>query len=210
MPHDRLRQMISGLCGLAARLLEVLTAPPLTPPRRAPREPQPAPALALPSLTWGPDNLSDGARRAVKVGVLPGADLMRRIRDTGLANLAVRQAAEQWGYPSGYIYTARMAAAFCPELVDAVIAEEVALGPVYWLARKRRDAGELPPPGARFARPRVPARPVASHLTEQADLWLHREAEAQRTGIPARHPRAWGARPRGAAEGSGAVPGGER
>jgi len=194
MPHDRLRQMISGLCGLAARLLEVLTAPPLTPPRRAPREPQPAPALALPSLTWGPDNLSDGARRAVKVGVLPGADLMRRIRDTGLANLAVRQAAEQWGYPSGYIYTARMAAAFCPELVDAVIAEEVALGPVYWLARKRRDAGELPPPGARFARPRVPARPVASHLTEQA----------------ARHPRAWGARPRGAAEGSGAVPGGER
>jgi hypothetical protein len=201
--------MISSLRRLIARLLGVLTAPPLTPPRRLAREPHPSPASALPRLIWEPDLLSDGARRAVKLGVLPGADLMRRIRDTGLANLHVREAAEQWGYPSGYIYMARMAAAFCPELVDAVIAEEVALGPVYWLARKRRDAGELPPPGMRFARPPAGVSPVAAHLTEQADLWLRREAVAKHTGIPAHHPRAWGAHPRRTAEGSGAVAGEE-
>jgi hypothetical protein len=206
MPHDRQRHLGSSLRGLAARILEVLTAPPLTPPRRTPPEAQPVPDLALPSLTWGPDLLSDGARRAVKLGVLPGADLMRRIRDIGLANLNVRQSAQQWGYDSGYIYMARMAAAFCPELVDAVIAEEVALGPVYWLARKRRDAGQPPPPGMRFAGPRDAIRPVSSHLTEQADLWLRREAEAERTGIPARHPRAWGARPLRTAECSGVAP----
>ena len=206
---DRPRPVNFGLGGLVARLLEVLTSPPLTPPRPAVREPQPAPAAALPRLTWGPDLLSDGARRAVKLGVLPGADLMRRIRDTGPANLNVREAAEHWGFDSGFIYMARMAAAFCPELVEAVIAEEVSLGPVYWLARTRRDSGQPPPPGMRFPKPRAGIRPVASHLTEQADAWLRLEAEARRTGTRARHPRAWGARPLRPAEGNGAGPGAE-